>query len=160
MAGIGFDSEIVHSIDSQIKKYLGKIIFALKGLQHFIFLKNKKMKVNVDGKIIKADWVLVTNSKYYAGPHSITKKTNIFDNKVIAYIFEDLSRIKILYYLWLILSKGDLSRAKSIITKELDKLEIDKLENKVLSQIDGEDFGFEDKLIIRKSDKSFNLLVP
>ena len=94
------------------------------------------------------------------GPHSITKKTNIFDNKVIAYIFEDLSRIKILYYLWLILSKGDLSRAKSIITKELDKLEIDKLENKVLSQIDGEDFGFEDKLIIRKSDKSFNLLVP
>ena len=38
--------------------------------------------------------------------------------------------------------------------------EIDKLENKVLSQIDGEDFGFEDKLIIRKSDKSFNLLVP
>ena len=108
MAGIGFDSEIVHSIDSQIKKYLGKIIFALKGLQHFIFLKNKKMKVNIDGKIIKADWVLVTNSKYYAGPHSITKKTNIFDNKVIAYIFEDLSRIKILYYLWLILSKGDL----------------------------------------------------
>ena len=33
MAGIGFDSEIVHSIDSQIKKYLGKIIFALKCLQ-------------------------------------------------------------------------------------------------------------------------------
>ena len=78
----------------------------------------------------------------------------------IAYIFEDLSRIKILYYLWLILSKGDLSRAKSIITKELDKLEINKIENKVLSQIDGEDFGFKDKLIIRKSNKSLNLLVP
>ena len=29
MAGIGFDSKIVESIDTKIKKYLGKLIFAL-----------------------------------------------------------------------------------------------------------------------------------
>ena len=79
MAGVGFDSKIVQSIDTKIKKYLGKIIFVLKGLQHFIFLKNEKMEVEIDNEAINADWVLVTNSKYYAGPYSITTQTNIFD---------------------------------------------------------------------------------
>ena len=160
MAGIGFDSEIVRSINTNIKKYLGKIIFALKSLQHFIFLKNKKMQVEIDGQVINADWVLVTNSKYYAGPYSITKQTNIFDQKVIIYIFKDLTRIKLLHYLWLILAKKDLSPAKSVITKELSVLKINKISGKILSQIDGENFGFKDRLVIKKTNKYINLLVP
>ena len=98
MAGIGFDSRIVESINTNIKKYLGKVIFALKGFQHFLFLKNNKMEVEVDNEKIMADWILCTNSKYYAGPHSITNDTNIFENKIVAYIFKDLTRIKLLYY--------------------------------------------------------------
>ena len=63
------------------------------------------MKVEINNHIYKADWVLCTNSKFYAGAHSITKDTNIFDKKIITYIFEGLTRRKILYYLWLILVK-------------------------------------------------------
>ena len=73
MAGIGFDSKIVESINTNIKKYLGKVIFALKGFQHFLFLKNNKMEVEVDNEKIMADWILCTNSKYYAGPHSFVE---------------------------------------------------------------------------------------
>ena len=135
-------------------------IFVLKGLQHFIFLKNEKMEVEIDNEAINADWVLVTNSKYYAGPYSITTQTNIFDQKVIAYIFSNLTRVKLLYYTWLILTKGDLSSAKSVITKELSTLKVNKLNEKILSQIDGESFGFKDKLIIKKTDQYINLLVP
>ena len=98
MAGVGFDSRIVESINTNIKKYLGKVIFALKGFQHFLFLKNNKMEVKVDNEKIMADWILCTNSKYYAGPHSITNDTNIFENRIVAYIFKDLTRIKLLYY--------------------------------------------------------------
>ena len=122
MAGIGFDSKIVESINTNIKKYLGKVIFALKSFQHFLFLKNNKMEVEVDNEKIMADWILCTNSKYYAGPHSITNDTNIFENKIVAYIFKDLTRIKLLYYVWLILTKGDLTPAKSVIKKDLDRL--------------------------------------
>jgi diacylglycerol kinase family enzyme len=160
MAGIGFDSEIVRSINTNKKKYLGKIIFALKSLQHFIFLKYITMEVEINGQVINADWVLVTNSKYYAGPHSITKQTNIFNQKVIVYIFKDLTRIKLLHYLWLILAKKDLSPAKSVITKELSVLKINKIGGKILSQIDGENFGFKDRLVIKKTNKYINLLVP
>jgi len=160
MAGIGFDSRIVESINTNIKKYLGKIIFALKGFQHFLFLKNEKMEVEIENEKIMADWILCTNSKYYAGPHSITNDTNIFDNKIVAYIFKDLTRIKLLYYVWLILTKGDLTAAKSVIKKELHRLKINGVNNKLLSQVDGENCGYDNTLEIQKTDRFINLLVP
>ena len=160
MAGIGFDSRIVESINTNIKKYLGKVIFALKGFQHFLFLKNEKMEVEIENEKIMADWILCTNSKYYAGPHSITNDTNIFDNKIVAYIFKDLTRIKLLYYVWLILTKGDLTAAKSVIKKELHRLKINGVNNKLLSQVDGENCGYDNTLEIQKTDRFINLLVP
>lgn len=160
MAGIGFDSEIVASIDTRIKKYLGKIIFALKGFQHFLFLKKNKMQVEVENKKIMADWILCTNSKYYAGPHSITNETNIFEKKIVAYIFRDLTRLKLIYYVWLILTKGDLTPAKSVIKIDLDKIKINGINKKLLSQVDGENCGYNNQLEIQKTDKFVNLLVP
>ena len=160
MAGIGFDSEIVASIDTRIKKYLGKIIFALKGFQHFLFLKKNKMQVEVDNKKIVADWILCTNSKYYAGPHSITNETNIFEKKIVTYIFKDLTRLKLIYYVWLILTKGDLTPAKSVIKIDLDKIKINGINNKLLSQVDGENCGYNNQLEIQKTNKFVNLLVP
>ena len=160
MAGIGFDSEIVASIDTRIKKYLGKIIFALKGFQHFLFLKKNKMQVEVDNKKIMADWILCTNSKYYAGPHSITNETNIFEKKIVAYIFRDLTRLKLIYYVWLILTKGDLTPAKSVIKIDLEKIKINGINKKLLSQVDGENCGYNKQLEIQKTNKFVNLLVP
>ena len=160
MAGIGFDSKIVESINTKIKKYLGKVIFAYKGFEHFLFLKNNKMEIEIDNEKILADWVLCTNSKYYAGPHSITNETNIFENKIVTYIFKDLTRIKLLHYVWLILTKGDLSQAKSVIKRDLDTLKINGIESRLLSQVDGENFGYNETLEIQKTNKFINLLVP
>ena len=160
MAGIGFDSKIVKSVTNQLKKYLGKIIFILKGLQYFLFLKNNKMKIEIDNEEVLADWILCANSKYYAGSYNITKETDIFDSKLIAFIFEDLTRIKLLQYIFLILTKGDLSSAKSIIKKDFEEIKIFRINDKLLSQVDGENCGFDEKIIIKKTNKFVNLLVP
>ena len=160
MAGIGFDAKIVASINTKIKKYLGKIIFFLKGIQHFLFLKNNKIEVEINSEKITANWVLCTNSKYYAGPYSITNETNIFEDKIVTYIFKDLTRLNLLYYVWLVLTKGDLASTKGVIKKDLDKLKIVGVNNKLLYQIDGEDCGYHNLIEIRKSEKSINLLVP
>ncbi len=159
MNGTGYDSRILKSINPKIKKYLGKLIFLVKGLQYFIVFKNEKIKVELNNQTIEANWVLITNSKYYAGPYSITNQTDIFDKKVIAFIFRDLTRLKILYYIWLIISKGDLSKATSIITKEISSLKISMDGNKNCSHIDGELFTFDNKLSIEKTNKYFELLV-
>ena len=160
MAGIGFDSKIVKSVTNQLKKYLGKIIFILKGLQYFLFLKNNKMKIEIDNEEVLADWILCANSKYYAGSYNITKETDIFDNKLIAFIFEDLTRIKLLQYIFLILTKGDLSSAKSIIKKDFEEIKIFRINDKLLSQVDGENCGFDERIKIKKTKKFVNLLVP
>ena len=160
MAGIGFDAKIVASINTKIKKYLGKIIFFLKGIWHFLFLKSNKIEVEINSEKIMADWVLCTNSKYYAGPYSITNETNIFEDKIVTYIFKDLTRLNLLNYVWSILTKGDLASAKGVIKKDLDKLKIVGVNNKLLYQIDGEDCGYHNLIEIRKSEKSINLLVP
>ena len=160
MAGIGFDSKIVKSVTNQLKKYLGKIIFILKGLQYFLFLKNNKMKIEIDNEEVLADWILCANSKYYAGSYNITKETDIFDSKLIAFIFEDLTRLKLLQYIFLILTKGDLSSAKSIIKKDFEEIKIFRINDKLLSQVDGENCGFDEKIIIKKTNKFVNLLVP
>ena len=115
MAGIGWDAKIVHSINSKIKKILGKVIFGIKGFQYFLFMNNKKLNVTFDGQFYQADWILSSNTKYYAGHHKINK-TNIFEDKLVTYIFKDLTRISLLYSIFLIILNGDLSKNKNVIT--------------------------------------------
>jgi len=157
MAGFGWDAQIVQSINSSIKKILGKIIFGVMGLQKFIFMNNKKIKVSVDNEEIYADWVLCSNTKYYAGHHPIAN-TNIFENKLITYIIKDLTRAKLFYYIYLIIFHGDLAKSKSIITKTSNHLILDGIGNEIPTQIDGDNFGNHRKINILNSNISLNII--
>jgi len=157
MAGIGWDAQIVQSIDTKIKKILGKIIFGLKGFEKFLLMKNDKIKVSINNEEILADWVLCSNSRYYAGHHKITD-TNIFEEKFTTYIFKDLRRMKLLYYIYLIIRYGNLEKSTSVITKNINELKIDGLDKKIPIQIDGDNFGSLNKITITSSNKKINLL--
>ena len=157
MAGIGWDAKIVHSINSKIKKILGKIIFGIKGFQYFLFMNNKKLNVTFDGQFYQADWILSSNTKYYAGHHKINK-TNIFEEKLVTYIFKDLTRISLLYSIFLIILNGDLSKNKNVITTYAQNITIDG--NDLMPvQIDGDNFGSHKKIHLNLSNKKVNFLV-
>ncbi len=157
MAGIGWDAKIVHSINSKIKKILGKIIFGIKGFQYFLFMNNKKLNVTFDGQFYQADWILSSNTKYYAGHHKINK-TNIFEDKLVTYIFKDLTRISLLYSILLIILNGDLSRNKNVITTYSQNITIDG-NDLIPVQIDGDNFGSYKKIHLNQSNKKVNFLV-
>ena len=157
MAGIGWDAKIVHSINSKIKKILGKIIFGIKGFQHFLFMDNKKLNVNFDGQFYQADWILSSNTKYYAGHHKINK-TNIFEDKLVTYIFKDLTRINLLYSIFLIILNGDLSKNKNVITTYSKNITIEG-NDLIPVQIDGDNFGSYKKIHLNQSNKKMNFLV-
>ena len=157
MAGIGWDAKIVHSINSKIKKILGKVIFGIKGFQYFLFMNNKKLNVTFDGQFYQADWILSSNTKYYAGHHKINK-TNIFEEKLVTYIFKDLTRISLLYSIFLIILNGDLSKNKNVITTYAQNITIDG--NDLMPvQIDGDNFGSHKKIHLNLSNKKVNFLV-
>ena len=157
MAGIGWDAQIVQSINSKIKKVLGKVIFGIKGLEKFIFMKNTKIKVNIDNDELLADWVLCSNSRYYAGHHKITD-TNIFEEKFTTYIFKDLSRMKLLYYIFLIIFNGNLNKSTSVITKNTNEVKLKTFDKSIPIQIDGDNFGSLKNIVIKSSKRKFNLL--
>lgn len=157
MAGIGWDAQIVQSIDTKIKKILGKVIFGLKGFEKFLLMKNDKIKVSINNEEILADWILCSNSRYYAGHYKITD-TNIFEEKFTTYIFKDLKRMNLLYYIYLIIRYGNLEKSKSVITKNISELKMDGLNKQIPIQIDGDNFGSSNKIIIMSSDKKINLL--
>ena len=157
MAGIGWDAKIVHSINSKIKKILGKIIFGIKGFQYFLFMNNKKLNVTFDGQFYQADWILSSNTKYYAGHHKINK-TNIFEDKLVTYIFKDLTRISLLYSIFLIILNGDLSKNKNVITTYSRNITIDG-NDLIPVQIDGDNFGSFKKIHLNLSNKKVNFLV-
>ena len=157
MAGIGWGAKIVHSINSKIKKILGKIIFGIKGFQYFLFMNNKKLNVTFDGQFYQADWILSSNTKYYAGHHKINK-TNIFEDKLVTYIFKDLTRISLLYSIFLIILNGDLSKNKNVITTYSQNITIDG-NDLIPVQIDGDNFGSYKKIHLNLSNKKVNFLV-
>ncbi len=157
MAGIGWDAKIVHSINSKIKKILGKIIFGIKGFQYFLFMNNKKLNITFDGQFYQADWILSSNTKYYAGHHKINK-TNIFEDKLVTYIFKDLTRISLLYSIFLIILNGDLSKNKNVITTYSQNITIDG-NDLIPVQIDGDNFGSYKKIHLNLSNKKVNFLV-
>ena len=157
MAGIGWDAQIVQSIDTKIKKILGKVIFGLKGFEKFLLMKNDKIKVSINNEEILADWILCSNSRYYAGHHKITD-TNIFEEKFTTYIFKDLKRMNLLYYIYLIIRYGNLEKSTSVITKNISELKMDGLNKQIPIQIDGDNFGSSNKITIKSTDKKINLL--
>ena len=157
MAGIGWDAKIVHSINSKIKKILGKVIFGIKGFQYFLFMNNKKLNVTFDGQFYQADWILSSNTKYYAGHHKINK-TNIFEDKLVTYIFKDLTRINLLYSIFLIILNGDLSKNKNVITTYSQNITIEG-NDLIPVQIDGDNFGSYKKIHLNQSNKKMNFLV-
>ena len=157
MAGIGWDAKIVHSINSKIKKILGKVIFGIKGFQYFLFMNNKKLNVTFDGQFYQADWILSSNTKYYAGHHKINK-TNIFENKLVTYIFKDLTRLGLLYSIFLIIINGDLSKNKNVITTFSKNITING-NDLVPVQIDGDNFGLHKKIHLNLSNKKVNFLI-
>ena len=156
MAGIGYDAKVVNNINPKLKKVFGKLIFALEGLKQFFKLKEFNITITSNNQTHHANWVLITNAKYYAGPHSITKRTNIFNEDLVCYLFQDLTKLSFLYNLFLIIFFGDLSKSKKIKTIHSSSFDISSQHTTPI-QCDGEPFGYLPATI--QSNKEFINLI-
>ena len=85
-------------------------------------------------------------------------KTNIFEEKLVTYIFKDLTRISLLYSIFLIILNGDLSKNKNVITTYSKNITIDG-NDLIPVQIDGDNFGSYKKIHLNQSNKKVNFLI-
>ena len=159
MTGAGYDASVVETVQSNLllKKILGKLLFFIISIAKLIYFKKYELKILANNKIYLANWVIVTNAKHYGGSFQLTKDTDIFEKRLITYLFINLSRFDVIKNLFKIIKKRNLEENNKVIKIISDDIFINS-KSKVPIQCDGEFIG-NLPLQIKNSKKTINLLV-
>ena len=159
MTGVGYDASIVETVQSNLllKKIFGKLLFFIISFAKLIYFKKYELKILANNKVYLANWVIITNAKHYGGAFQLTKDTDIFEKKLITYLFINLTRFDVIKNLLKIIKKQNLEEHDKVIKIISDDIFINS-KIKVPIQCDGEFIG-NLPLQIKKSRKTINLLV-
>ena len=159
MTGVGYDASIVETVQSNLllKKIFGKLLFFIISFAKLIYFKKYKLKILANNKAYLANWVIITNAKHYGGTFQLTKDTDIFEKKLITYLFINLTRFDVIKNLVKIIKKHNLEENDKVIKIISDDIFINS-KLKVPIQCDGEFIG-NLPLQIKNSRKTINLLV-
>ena len=159
MTGVGYDASIVETVQSNLllKKIFGKLLFFIISFAKLIYFKKYELKILANNKAYLANWVIITNAKHYGGTFQLTKDTDIFEKKLITYLFINLTRFDVIKNLVKIIKKQNLEENDKVIKIISDDIFINS-KLKVLIQCDGEFIG-NLPLQIKNSRKTINLLV-
>ena len=159
MTGVGYDASVVETVQSNLflKKILGKLLFFIISIAKLIYFRKYELKILANNKIYMANWVIVTNARHYGGSFQLTKDTNIFEKKLITYLFINLSRFDVIKNLLKIIKKKNLEENNRVIKIVSDDIFVNS-KLKVPIQCDGEFIG-NLPLQIKNSKKTINLLV-
>jgi len=158
MTGVGYDSSIVETVQSHLllKKIFGKLLFFIISFAKLIYFKKYELKILANNKAYLANWVIITNAKHYGGTFQLTKDTDIFEKKLITYLFINLTRFDVIKNLLKIIKKQNLEENDKVIKIISDDIFINS-KLKVPIQCDGEFIG-NLPLQIKNSKKTINLL--
>ncbi|CAN1608265.1 LCB5 Sphingosine kinase and enzymes related to eukaryotic diacylglycerol kinase [Candidatus Pelagibacterales bacterium] len=159
MTGVGYDASVVETVQSNLllKKILGKLLFFIISIAKLIYFKKYELKILANNKIYLGNWAIVTNAKHYGGSFQLTKDTDIYEKRLITYLFTNLSRFDVIKNLFKIIKKRNLEENNKVIKIISDDIFINS-KSKVPIQCDGEFIG-NLPLQIKNSKKTINLLV-
>ena len=159
MTGVGYDASIVETVQSNLllKKIFGKLLFFIISFAKLIYFKKYELKILANNKAYLANWVIITNAKHYGGTFQLTKDTDIFEKKLITYLFINLTRFDVIKNLVKIIKKQNLEENDKVIKIISDDIFINS-KLKVPIQCDGEFIG-NLPLQIKNTKKTINLLV-
>ena len=159
MASAGYDADIVKSVQSSLilKSIFKKLLFFFIASIKLLFFKKYELKILANNKIYKANWVIVTNAMHYGGAFKLVRDTNVFDKKIITYLFCKLTRFNFLCYFFTLLVNKKLKENNKLIKIVSDDIFISS-KTKTSLQYDGEFLGYLPAQI-KNSKKTINLLV-
>ena len=95
MAGAGYDARIVHQLDYQTKRLVGRAAYTapvLRTIRHGA----ERFDVAVDGKPFGASWVIVTRASRYGGSFVLTRETCVGTGQMLAILIDAPSRAGLL----------------------------------------------------------------
>lgn len=71
MAGVGFDAWVVHTLDSNLKKRMGKLAYVAAMLKQVPKASKRLYRVISDGKSQTVNAAIISNGRFYAGSYTL-----------------------------------------------------------------------------------------
>ena len=91
MAGAGFDGAVVESVTPRLKRRFGKGAFVLGALRTSVAGPRPRIRVEADGSVRYAEWVVVANVSRYAGAYVLAPGANPQSPELAVCLFERAS---------------------------------------------------------------------
>ena len=88
MAGVGFDGAVVESVTPQLKRRFGRSAFVLCSLRTWAAGLRPRIRVEVDGTVRHAEWVVVANVSRYAGRYVLAPGADPQSQDLAVCLFE------------------------------------------------------------------------
>ncbi len=79
MAGVGFDSLAVASLETSLKRRIGAAAYVVAAFKAVKRMKNLNLNVTIDGDLYKTSSVIITKGRLYGGPFTISPNAKLED---------------------------------------------------------------------------------
>lgn len=162
MVGVGFDARIVAAIRPDRKEALGKGAYAVAGFPVFFGPLAGPFRVEIDGDVFEASWVVASKTRYYAGRYVIAPGASLAEPSLRIFLLKSTSRIGLLRVL-IAIGMGRVARAAGVRLIDGKSIKITHLKGELGAaepvQADGDPAGFL-PVEVAVAPKSVKILTP
>ena len=158
MVGIGFDGAVIQGVNPALKRRFGKGAVIWSGLKVWWRGPGREIRLLVDGHKKKAQWAVVLNGRYFAGPYILSRNGDISRPGLTLFLFQKGSRFALMRYL-IALGLGRVERLSDVEVFAAQRIEVCTTAD-IDIEIDGDACGHLPKLIIEQGVQMLRLVVP
>jgi len=123
MAGVGFDGESVHDINTSVKKRSGKAAYIFSGIKDLLNYSPNQLFFNIDGKEYAGFSSITGKAGKYGGNFKITPDADLSDPFLYTCIFQGNRRIDLLRYVFKVMT-GRLFDERDIVYLKSASVEV------------------------------------
>ncbi|WP_338332923.1 YegS/Rv2252/BmrU family lipid kinase [Acetobacter sp. LMG 32666] len=157
MVSVGFDAQVVDTINLALKKIIGRYAYVVQALRELVRYKFSPLHVEVDGKTYKATGAIISKGRFYGGKYVISENANAEEPSFIVTILQKKGIIFILK-ICIALSKNRLNKLSGVICTKAENVRIFNPDNLPI-QADG-DIICKKSIIIHNSNQKIFLAAP
>ena len=138
MAGAGFDGEVIKRLNTPLKRRIGKGAYVPPVLAA-LAKGEPSLEAVIDGKMLRAGWIVVTKSRRYGGSFTICQAAGLGATGLHAIVFSSRNRVRRIGEL-VSLAAGALHKIPGVSTIPCRHVEI-RSHAPAAVQIDGDPWG-------------------
>ncbi len=136
MLGYGFDGQIIHRLDMNLKGRIGKVAY-VGAVMSTLAEHQPTFQLIVDGKKHSATWAVVANARRYGGGFMLAPQAGITKRSFQVVLFQSASRLVRIRQLWA-LATGHIHSAPMTKTIAGSDIRFEGAPNSIKAQADGD----------------------